>query len=73
MTMQVHKFSLEEILNPNKSKSVAVKKSEEPVSEDIATLLSNVSKTIGIITYERKVHLKEKISKTLITVSRTTA
>ena len=46
MSKQVNKFSLEEILNPNKIKSVAVTKSEEPVSEDVAALLSNVSKSI---------------------------
>ena len=73
MTKQVNKFSLEEILNPTKIKSVAVTKNEEPISDDMATLLSNVSKTIGIVTYARKMHLKKKNSKTSITISRRTA
>ena len=71
MTMQVHKFSLEEILNPNKSKYVSVTKSEEPVSENVAALLSNVSKTIGIVAYERKVTLKKKILKVTLPRSKT--
>ena len=71
MSKQVNKFSLEEILNPNKRKSVAVTKSEEPVSEDVAALLSNVSKTIGVVAYERKVTLKKKISQIPLSVSKT--
>ena len=71
MIKQVNKFSLEEILSPNKSKSIAVKKSEEPISENVVALLSNVSKTIGIVAYERKVTLKKKIPQIPLSVSKT--
>ena len=60
MSKQVHRFSLEEILTPKRNKVTDSKKIEKPISENVATLLSNVSKTIGIIAYERKVALKKE-------------
>lgn len=71
MSKQVNKFSLEEILNPNKTKSAAVTKNEQPVSEDVTALLSNISKTIGIVAYERKVTLKKEIPQIHLSVSKT--
>ncbi len=56
MTKQVNQFSLEGIMSTN-VKATSDTKKEEPISEDITKLLSNVSKTIGIITWERKLAL----------------
>ena len=37
-------------------------KKEEPISEEVADLLSKVSKTIGIITFEKEIILEKNIS-----------
>jgi len=61
MTKQVHKFSLEEILYPNEIKNKEDVKKEEPISEEVKDLLSKVSKTIGIIAFEKEIVLEKNI------------
>ncbi len=61
MTKQVNQFSLEEILCPNEIKNKEDEK-EKLVSEDVRDLLSKVSKTIGIITFEKEIILEKSIS-----------
>ena len=57
---QIHKFSLEEIMLPDNVTPVTETKIEEPVSDEISALLSNASKTIGIVSWEKKVELSKK-------------
>jgi len=61
MTRQVNQFSLEEILCPNEIKNKEDEK-EKLVSEEVRDLLSKVSKTIGIITFEKEIILEKSIS-----------
>ena len=63
MTKQVHKFSLEEILCPNEIKNKEDVKKEEPISEEVKDLLSKVSKTIGIVTFNEEIIMENNISK----------
>lgn len=55
MIRQVNKFSLEEIMCPNNIVNKEGIKKEEQISEEVKDFLSNVSKTIGIVNWERKV------------------
>ena len=57
---QTNKYSLEEIMFPDKTAPVTETKKEEPVSCEISALLSNASKTIGIVSWEKKVELSKK-------------
>ena len=57
---RANKYSLEEIMFPAKTTQVTETKKEEPISEEISALLSNASKTIGIVSWEKKVELSKK-------------
>jgi len=61
---QVGKFSLNEVLCPENPKT-KLSIIEKPVSDSVSTLLSNFSKTIGIVSYEQKISLKQKSLETL--------
>jgi len=64
------RFSLDEVFGSDKQ-NVKIQQSEEKIiSQDVATLLSNFSNIIGIVSYEREITPKQKPLKK-ISVSRT--
>ncbi len=64
------RFSLDDVFGSEKQKAETAKTTEKPVSEDVSVLLSNFSKTIGIVSYEKKIALKQK-SMEALSVSKT--
>ena len=51
---QVNRFSLEEILCPQENKTEPEIKNTEPVSAEVRDLLSKITLTIGVVSFENE-------------------